>query len=97
MNVPAEGRGGDLHCSTACGTHALVMHDAESALREFLCSGWVFRETAESLSETEAAYTRRCLLAFQAALPYHGDARSEFRFDGLRDPDTPAGQPSKSR
>lgn len=27
------------------------------------------------------------------ALAYHEDARSEFRFDGLRDPDTPAEQP----
>ena len=78
-----------MDCSAA--THALVIHDAESGLREFLCSG------AFSAKKQNYAYTRRCLLALQAALPYHGDARSEFRFDGLRDPDTPVGQPSKSR
>ena len=52
---------------------------------------------AFSAKQQNYAYTRRCLLALQAALPYHGDARGEFRFDGLRDPDTPVGQPSKSR
>jgi hypothetical protein len=57
------------------------------------------RGDIESLkSSTEAAYTQGAyLLALEPALPYHGDARSEFRFDGLRDPDTPVEQPSKSR
>ena len=37
------------------------------------------------------------LICIGTALRYHRDARSEFRFDGLRDPDRPVGQPSKSR
>jgi len=83
--VGRDARGAEWGTDTrAWEMQAQVMQDADSALRELLpphgCCATPWSPGIERRALAK-------LLAFGTARPYYSYARSEFRFDGLRDPE----------